>query len=200
MALSRVRHRPLGHGSQEAAAHGSRRIIGCPSSFFSGQNLSPRGIISSTKRASRAFSVGLTMLALTCEDCGQQRACRTLITQGTWRPLNLPGGRPGPVANEHPPFTSGNTFLFLRAQESPRKPSLVPGTELPRLCGRIESGPSSNHALFFAELTGLSGGEMIRISRGRSSVKVAVALNSDLMMGCSDAMKLCAISSLATRV
>lgn len=45
--------------------HGSRRIIGCPSSFFSCQNLSPRGIMSSTSRASTAFSLDFTMFALT---------------------------------------------------------------------------------------------------------------------------------------
>lgn len=41
---------------------------------------------------------------------------------------------------------------------------------------------------------------MIRIRSGSNSVIVALALNSERRMGCSDAMKLRAISSLAIRV
>lgn len=53
---------------------------------------------------------------------------------------------------------------------------------------------------FTRGLTGFSGGEMIRIRSGNSSVMVELTLNSERRMGCSDAMKLRAISSFATRV
>lgn len=49
------------------STHGSRRIIGCPSSVWSCQKRNPRGIISSTRRESTAFSPALTMLAFTCK-------------------------------------------------------------------------------------------------------------------------------------